>query len=62
STTTAAEIIRNKQLGSRVPAESVCKQLEREKSSFTVNDYLNGLKKNDLPQIENKGDSTVVLK
>ena len=62
SKTTAEAVIRNTQRKSRVPAENICKQLKREKSLFTVNDYLNELKENRLPVIEARGDYTLVLK
>lgn len=62
SKTTAENIIKNTQRGARVPAESICRQLKREKAAFTVNDYLNDLKENELPSIRETGDSTVVQK
>ena len=58
----AEEIINNKQQGKRVPAENICKQLKRDNLCFTVNDFLNTEKKNDLPLIEAVNDYTVFRK
>lgn len=62
SETSAEDIIKNTQRGARVPAESICRQLKRENAMFTVNDYLNDFKENELPLITQKGKSTVVHK
>jgi len=62
SASNAEEVIKNPQRSSRVPAESLCKQLKREKAAFTVNDYLNDLKENKLPVVRSKDNYTVVQK
>ena len=58
----AEEVIKNKQRGSRVPAESLCLQLETEGCEVRVNDYLNSLDKTKIPVIKATEDYTVVLK
>ena len=62
SVSSAENVVKNPQRGSRVPSESLCQQLKRENAAFTANDYLNSYKENSLPSVEAKDDYTVVHK